>query len=158
LKDVSIFFTQNSNNSFLNTRSFKCLFGSMVAVVFQSIFHFKRYQIMFFYKKNYFWDQRIKTIQNMLKKLIFNKNNFDFLKNTGWPGFSSGHLEQQMKIIVVVASCKHRKDVMSHVITFSFIFLLFTLSLHGLALPLMHWSLCCSDKWSKYWGLRNWKV
>jgi hypothetical protein len=38
----------------------------VVVVVFQSAFHSKMYQNdIFFIFKNYFWDQRIKTIQNI---------------------------------------------------------------------------------------------
>jgi hypothetical protein len=50
----------------------KCLFESMVAVVFQSTFHAKMHQNdVFSFFKNYFKDQRIKTIQNIQKKIKF---------------------------------------------------------------------------------------
>jgi hypothetical protein len=50
----------------------KSLFESVVAVAFQTAFHAEMYQndIYFFIFKNYFWDQRIKTIQN-IKKINF---------------------------------------------------------------------------------------
>jgi len=52
----------------------KCLFRSVVAVVFKSIFHAEMHQNnIFLFFKNYFWNQRIKTIQNIQKKLIFSK-------------------------------------------------------------------------------------
>jgi hypothetical protein len=38
----------------------------VVVVVFQSAFHSEMYQNdIFLFFKNYFWDQRIKTIQNI---------------------------------------------------------------------------------------------
>ena len=50
----------------------KCLFESMVAVVFQSTFHAKMHQNdVFSFFKSYFKDQRIKTIQNIQKKIKF---------------------------------------------------------------------------------------
>ena len=50
------------------TNGHKGLFGSVivVVVVFQSAFHSEMYQNdIFLFFKNYFWDQRIKTIQNI---------------------------------------------------------------------------------------------
>ena len=49
------------------------MFGNIIVVTFQNIFYAEMIKIMFFlFKKNYFSDQYIKTIQN-IKKLIFNK-------------------------------------------------------------------------------------
>jgi hypothetical protein len=44
------------------------MFKSVVAVVFQSVFHVEIYQndVFLFFKK-YFWDQSIKKIQNTQK-------------------------------------------------------------------------------------------
>jgi hypothetical protein len=55
----------------------------VVMVIFQSVFHAEIHQNdVFIFFKNYFWDQHIKTIQNIKKKLIFNKKNLKFLWNT----------------------------------------------------------------------------
>ena len=56
--------------------SFSTLFGSVVVITFQSIFRVEIHQNnIFLFLKNYFYDQRIKTIQNIYKKLIFSKKN-----------------------------------------------------------------------------------
>jgi hypothetical protein len=65
------------------------MFKSVVAVVFQSVFHVEIYQndVFLFFKK-YFWDQSIKKIQNTQKKLIFNKKTFlKFLENVIYTEF-----------------------------------------------------------------------
>ena len=60
----------------------KCLFRSVVAVAFQSVFRAEIHQNdVFLFLKNYFWDQH-KTIQNAQKKLIFNKKKW-FFKERG---------------------------------------------------------------------------
>jgi len=47
-------------------REYKDLFESVVIIVFQSAFHAEIHQNnIFLFFKNYFWDQRIKTIQNI---------------------------------------------------------------------------------------------
>jgi hypothetical protein len=45
------------------------LFGSVIAIIFQNTFHAEIYRndIFFLFFKNYFWDQHIKTIQNIKK-------------------------------------------------------------------------------------------
>jgi len=54
------------------------MFESVVAVAFQNAFHAEMHQNdIFFILKNYFWDQRIKTIQN-IKNLIFSKKKLNF--------------------------------------------------------------------------------
>jgi uncharacterized protein YjaG (DUF416 family) len=50
----------------------------VIVIAFQSAFCAEMYQNDVFFKKNYFWDQRIKIIQNILKKLTFNKNKLNF--------------------------------------------------------------------------------
>ena len=47
----------------------------------------------FFIFKNYFWDQRIKTIQNILKKLIFNKKINKFWGNAVCTAFPNALLK-----------------------------------------------------------------
>jgi hypothetical protein len=50
------------------------MFENVVVVVFKSVFLAEMHQNdIFLFFKNYFWDQRIKTIQNIPKKLIFSK-------------------------------------------------------------------------------------
>jgi len=50
------------------------LFGSVIAVAFQSAFRAEMHQNDFFlFFKNHCLDQRIKMIQNIPKKLIFRK-------------------------------------------------------------------------------------
>jgi len=59
------------------------MFRSVVAVVFQSVFYAEMHQNdVFLFLKNYFWDQYIKTIQNIQKNLIFNKK-IKILKERG---------------------------------------------------------------------------
>ena len=45
--------------------------------------------IFFSFLKNYFWDQRIKTIQNIQKKLIFSKIKLIFLEIQVQPRFQT---------------------------------------------------------------------
>jgi hypothetical protein len=53
----------------------------VVAVAFQSAFRVEMHQNdIFLFFKNYFLDQRIKTIQNIQKNLFLIKNNLNFLK------------------------------------------------------------------------------
>jgi hypothetical protein len=49
--------------------------------------------IFFLFFKNYFWDQRIKTIQNILKKLIFNKKINKFWGNAVCTAFPNALLK-----------------------------------------------------------------
>jgi hypothetical protein len=65
-----------------------CL-GTWLWLFFKVVFVLKYIKIIFFYfLKNYFWDQRIKTIQNIQKKLIFSKTKkIEFFGNAGWPAF-----------------------------------------------------------------------
>ena len=65
----------------------KGLFESVVVGLFQSVFYAEIHQNdVFLFLKNYFWDQHIKTIQNIQKKkLIFSKKNkFEFF-GTAFP-------------------------------------------------------------------------
>jgi len=64
------------------------LFGSVVAVAFQSAFSCRNASKWYFKKKNYFWNQRIKTIQN-IKKLIFSKKKLIFLETRLGPRFQT---------------------------------------------------------------------
>jgi hypothetical protein len=61
-------------------------------IVFQSVFRAEMHQNdVFLFLKNYFWDQHIKTIQNIYKKLIFNKKKLNF-KNMSLLAFSGSNI------------------------------------------------------------------
>jgi hypothetical protein len=63
------------------------VFGSIIAVAFQSAFHWEIYQnniYIYIYIKNYFLYQHIKTIQKYLKTKLSKKNS-----NFGEPSFET---------------------------------------------------------------------
>jgi hypothetical protein len=62
----------------------------VIVVVFQSVFYIEMHQNdAFLFLKNYFLDQRIKTIQNIQKKLIFSKIKLIFLEMQVQPRFQT---------------------------------------------------------------------
>jgi hypothetical protein len=64
------------------------VFGSVVAVAFQITFCAEIYQNdVFLFFKNYFWDQHVKTIQNIQKNLIFTKKKLKFFENVVYIAF-----------------------------------------------------------------------
>jgi hypothetical protein len=87
------------------------LFKSVIVVAFQSAFHVEMHQNdVFLYLKNCFWDQRIKTIQNIKKILIFSKKKFlNFLETQVGPPFQMLSKLTCMRISYGKITCFYRK-------------------------------------------------
>ena len=80
------------------------MFGSVVVVAFQSVFHSKKYAnniILFF--KNHFWDQHIKMIWKHKKHINSKKKKIKF--------FRQKH-PQTPTIVKSICECKQTKELM----------------------------------------------
>jgi hypothetical protein len=67
------------------------MLGNVVVVAFKIIFVLKCISIIFFYfLKNYFWHQYIKTIQNIQTIFNFSKTKFEFFGNAVQTAFPNG--------------------------------------------------------------------
>jgi hypothetical protein len=93
-----------------------CL-GVWLRLFFKVFFIPKCIKMMFFlFFKNHFWDQRIKTIQNIKKYiLIFSKKKIEFFGNAGWPAFQNAYVhawtdtETRFKVFAM-HWCEHARE------------------------------------------------
>ena len=86
----------------------RSVFGSVVVVAFQSVFHSEKYaNNVFLFFKNYFWDQHIKMIWKHQKQINSKqKKKFKFFRKRFWKALPNALLDPMDSSLWVTVSNK----------------------------------------------------